>query len=109
MSDRIRFMRLIVFFDLPVNTAKQRHNYTRFRKYLLKNGYLMMQQSVYSKLALNDRISAGLIAKLRENRPPEGLVQVLKITERQYSTIVDITGSKKEDGTIEDLSELVII
>lgn len=36
-------MRLILFFDLPVMTPKQRHTYNVFRKYLIKNGYMMMQ------------------------------------------------------------------
>lgn len=46
-----RFMRVIVFFDLPTETNAQRREYTRFRKKLLKSGFLMMQESVYSKLA----------------------------------------------------------
>ena len=41
-------MRLIVFFDLPVQTAKQRKDYRLFRKFLLKDGYLQLQESVYA-------------------------------------------------------------
>ena len=48
-----RYMRIIVMFDLPVTTASDRREYTRFRKYLIKNGFLMMQESVYCKLAQN--------------------------------------------------------
>ena len=48
---RVRYMRLIVFFDLPVATAKQRKDYRLFRKYLTKDGYLMLQESVYAKHA----------------------------------------------------------
>ena len=44
MSERVRYMRLLVFFDLPVGTSLQRKNYARFRKYLEKSGYLMMQE-----------------------------------------------------------------
>lgn len=40
-------MRVIVMFDLPVLTAQERRDYTRFRKHLLKNGFLMMQESIY--------------------------------------------------------------
>ena len=109
MSDRVRYMRLIVFFDLPVGTAIQRKNYARFRKYLEKSGYLMMQESVYCKLAINGRVADGLIAKLRENRPPEGLVQALKITERQYATIACITGRTPEFIELNDTEELVVL
>ena len=48
-----RFMRVLVFFDLPVLTAKERREYRRFRNELLKNGFIMLQESVYCKLALN--------------------------------------------------------
>ena len=46
-------MRVIVFFDLPVETSADRREYAHFRKHLVKNGFLMIQESVYSKLALN--------------------------------------------------------
>ena len=109
MSERVRYMRLLVFFDLPVGTARQRKNYARFRKFLEKSGYLMMQESVYVKLAINGRIANSLVAKLRENRPPEGLVQVLTVTERQYATIECITGHSAHYPEMNDLEDLVIL
>ena len=45
-----RFMRVLVLFDLPVLTGDQRREYARFRKFLLKSGFLMLQESVYCKL-----------------------------------------------------------
>lgn len=45
-------MRVLVMFDLPTETAENRRNYTKFRKYLIKSGFMMMQQSVYVRLAL---------------------------------------------------------
>ena len=59
-------MRVLVFFDLPVITAENRRAYVKFRKFLLKNGFLMLQESVYCKLALNgtavnsNKIDAGI-------------------------------------------------
>ena len=46
-------MRIMLFFDLPTETLQQRREYTRFRKHLLKSGFLMLQESVYCKIALN--------------------------------------------------------
>ena len=46
-------MRLILFFDLPMTTKEEVKIYTRFRKYLIKNGYMMMQFSVYCKIFPN--------------------------------------------------------
>ena len=108
-ESRVRYMRMIVFFDLPVGTAVQRRNYAHFRKYLEKEGFLMMQESVYTKLAINDRVYAGILAKLRENRPPEGLVQVLKVTERQFATIECITGEALDNDALDDTENLVVL
>ncbi|MDD3092982.1 MAG: CRISPR-associated endonuclease Cas2, partial [Clostridia bacterium] len=48
-----RYMRIIVFFDLPTVSYAERREYTRFRKFLIRSGFLMMQESVYCKLAHN--------------------------------------------------------
>jgi len=53
MDVSYRFMRILVFFDLPVTTAENRRDYTRFRKFLIKNGFIMLQESVYARMALN--------------------------------------------------------
>lgn len=90
MRDRV--MRTIVFFDLPNVYAKDKRNYNMFRKFLLKEGFLMMQESVYSKIVLNQQQSQLLLERVRKNSPKKGLVQVLTITERQYSKIEYIIG-----------------
>ena len=63
-----RFMRIMVLFDLPVETPLQRHNYGKFRRYLIKNGFMMMQESVYVKLALNQNTAAAIIDALNRRR-----------------------------------------
>ena len=80
-------MRVVVMFDLPITTAQGRREYSKFRKYLIKSGYIMMQESIYSKLAQNDTAAEALVDNLRKNKPIDGLVQVLKLTEKQYSKI----------------------
>ena len=49
-------MRILVFYDLPVETYAEQKEYRRFQKSLIKSGYIMMQESVYCKLALNNSI-----------------------------------------------------
>jgi CRISPR-associated protein Cas2 len=90
-------MRIIVMFDLPVVTASDRRAYTQFRKYLIKNGFLMMQESVYCKLAQNATAADLIINSIRKNKPPSGLVQTLKITEKQFSRIEYIVGKSKSE------------
>ena len=102
-----RFMRIIVFFDLPVVKPEQRREYTRFRKYLIKNGFIMMQESVYCKLALNGTSSDLILDRLRKNKPLEGIVQVLVITEKQYSKMEFITGEKVSE-ILDDDKRLVV-
>lgn len=85
-------MRVMVFFDLPVLTDKNKRDYYHFRKYLLKSGFLMMQESVYCKLAQNSTVADGIVEALKKNKPDEGLVQVLRITEKQYSKMECIVG-----------------
>ena len=80
-------MRVLVFFDLPVVTAEQRREYVKFRKFLLKNGFLMLQESVYCKIALNGTAVRGIVDSVHKNSPPEGLVQLLSVTEKQYSKV----------------------
>ena len=57
-KERVRYMRLVLFFDLPVETPKQRKDYRLFRKFLLKDGFLPLQQSVYAKLVVNDGVAS---------------------------------------------------
>lgn len=102
-------MRLMVFFDLPVETPAQRKRYAQFRKFLIKDGYLMMQQSVYSKLVINRAAAAGAIGRLSKHRPSEGLVQVLEVTEKQYATMVCIAGREIEHSELDTSDELVVL
>lgn len=106
---RERYMRLMVFFDMPVATAAQCKRYANFRKFLIKDGYLMVQKSVYSKLAINDAAAAGAIGRLRKNRPSEGLVQVLKVTEKQFATMVCIAGEQVSHDEMTTTDELVVL
>lgn len=85
-------MRVLVLFDLPTDSQANRRNYSRFRRFLLKNGFIMMQESVYTKLVLNQTNANVLIDNVKKNKPPEGLVQILTITEKQFSKIEIITG-----------------
>ena len=101
-------MRTIVFFDLPNIYAKDRRNYNEFRRYLLGEGFVVMQESVYSKIVLNTQQSEGLMDRLRKKSPKKGLIQVLTITEKQYSQIEYIIG-KSNTKIIDTEDRLVIL
>ena len=65
-----KFMRLLVFFDLPMLTDKDKREYQKFHKYLVRNGFIMMQKSVYSKLVINNVTSASVKQRIKNNLPP---------------------------------------
>lgn len=100
-------MRIIVMFDLPVLTSRDRREYAKFRKFLIKSGFMMMQESVYCKLVQNGVVGDTVIDNLKKNRPEDGLVQVLKITEKQYSRMEYIVGQKNSD--VLDSDERLVI
>lgn len=90
-------MRMMVFFDLPIETAKERREYTRFRKHLLKSGFMMMQESVYCKIALNQTVITSVYNGLKKYKPEKGLIQTLIITEKQFSKMEFILGDYQGD------------
>lgn len=103
-----RYMRVLVFFDLPVITEANRRAYRQFRKYLIKTGFLMLQESVYCKIALNGVAADAIVDNLKKNKPPVGLVQVLRITEKQYNKMDYIVGNRT-DCVIDSDERLIII
>lgn len=98
-------MRIIVMFDLPVVTEKERKLATKFRKFLLDDGYIMMQYSVYSRICKNNDDLTKHINRIKINSPKNGNVRLLQVTENQYNNIIMFSGTKKveEDISIENL------
>lgn len=103
-----RFLRMLVFFDLPTETKQDRREYTRFRRFLIKNGFIMLQESVYCKLLLHATAQKLLRAALQKNKPPSGLVQILTITEKQFARIEYLVGEYHGD-IINNDERLVIL
>lgn len=103
-----RYMRLIVMFDLPTLNAADMRNYREFRKFLIKNGFMMMQESVYTKIALNQSMAQLIANKVRDNKPDKGLVQMFTITEKQFSRM-EILVVEVSDEYITDDRRLIIL
>lgn len=94
-------------FDLPVTKPKLLKEYTAFRKFLIKEGFIMMQESVYTKLLLNATNLELLYSKIDKNKPSSGIVQLLKVTEKQYADIVYLVGSKQ--NKVEESDKRLVI
>ena len=87
-----KFMRMIVFFDLPVTTAAERKAATRFRNFLLKDGYYMVQFSVYSRVCNGNDAVEKHSKRLKANLPKNGSIRLLTITEKQYQKMSILLG-----------------
>lgn len=85
-------MRQILFFDLPVETSEERKAYRKFRNFLISEGWLMLQYSVYSKLTLNNTQASSVKNRVMKNKPKAGNVIILKVTEKQFASMDYILG-----------------
>ena len=101
-------MRVMVFFDLPTESLADKREYRKFRKFLITTGFLMLQESVYCKLALNQTVAQSVANQVRKNVPPEGNVQMMLITERQFARMECLVG-EKQDSVIESDESLVVL
>ena len=101
-------MRVILFFDLPTETLEDKREYRNFRKFLIKKGFLMMQESVYCKLALNQTVASAVVSAVKNNKPKDGLVQLLVVTEKQFAKMEYICG-ERTSSIIDSDDKLVVL
>lgn len=101
-------MRIIVYFDLPVETTENRRQYSTFRRYLISQGFIMIQKSVYSKIAMNASAADTVKTNLRANRPKSGNVMVLSISERQFQNMEVLVGERQNE-IIDTLDRFVVL
>ncbi len=87
-----RIMWLFVFFDLPTETKKDRRNAQQFRKNLIKDGFTMMQFSVYTRHCASSESADVHEKRINHLLPPLGKVSVLRITDKQFGNILNCWG-----------------
>ena len=100
-------MRILVFFDLPTETVEDKRNYRRFRNMLIKNGFVMAQESVYTRMLITPSAGQSIMNVIRKNKPPSGLVQMLTVTEKQFSKMEYLVGEYSSE--IIDSDERLVI
>ena len=87
-----KFMRILVFFDLPVKTKDERRYATSFRNFLLRDGYHMVQYSLYARVCYGLDSVKTHEKRLNSVLPPSGSVRLLVVTEKQYQSIKILLG-----------------
>ena len=90
-------MWLMVMFDLPTVSKEEKREYSRFRKYLLSEGFIQMQYSVYGKYCASRDNAQKYFRYIREIIPPGGYVRLLMITDKQFGEMVSLYGKTVEE------------
>ncbi len=85
-----RLMWMMVMFDLPVGTKKERSKATKFRQFLLDEGFEMSQFSVYFRFCGDRSRTEPYVKKIKMGSPPGGKISILLFTDKQFSDIVTI-------------------
>lgn len=89
-------MWVLVMFDLPVDTPSARRSYARFRKMLLKDGFAMMQFSVYCRHCASQENADVHVCRVEHGIPADGEVRVLLITDKQYERMRVFWGKRRK-------------
>jgi len=85
-------MWLFAMFDLPVDTRKARKQYAQFRKALVREGFSMLQYSVYARYCNGEDSAESQRRRIRAVLPPEGYVRLLTVTDRQFGKMESYVG-----------------
>lgn len=93
-----KFMWAMVLFDLPTTEPEERRAYTKFRYFLMDNGFEMAQYSVYVRHTAGKDSVEAIIRKVEAAMPAEGKVDILQFTDKQYENIVCLRGARRADS-----------
>ncbi len=94
-------------FDLPVDTKESRRDYTRFRRALLDEGFMMLQFSVYARFCEDEESSKKFRRRIKNELPPDGQVRVISITDKQFAKM-DVYYGKNTDSVEQPPSQLML-
>ena len=103
-----RYMRSILFFDLPTISLKDKRNYRKFVKEIKQIGFYMIQESVYVKMSIDQQVVDSTLNKVREICPSNGSIIVLNITEKQFSNMKVLVGDISTDVITTDERTIVL-
>jgi CRISPR-associated protein Cas2 len=104
-----KYMRILVFFDLPVKSKEDRKVASKFRDFLLKDGYHMVQFSVYARVCNGYDAVIKHENRINSNLPRKGSVRMLVITEKQYESVRILVGSPTKYDTISATEQLTFL
>jgi len=106
---KYKTMRMLCMFDLPVETDEERRAYRVFRKNLLKEGFSMIQYSIYMRVCPTREFASRLENRIKKIVPTQGNVRLLSVTEKQYDEMKLLVGSRTNNEAVIGTERLIII
>ena len=88
-------MWVMVMFDLPTDNAKARRDYALFRKHLLRDGFIMLQYSIYGRNCPSEENALVHTKRIKSHLPPQGQVRIINLTDKQFSRMEVFSGKKR--------------
>ena len=101
-------MWLIVFFDLPSVETEEKRKYLQFRNALFKDGFTMLQFSVYARYCPSEEASEVHKKRVRSAIPEKGCVRIMSVTDRQFAKMENYVG-KTRKKTEEPPEQLLLL
>lgn len=102
-------MRLLVFFDLPTVSKADKKAYVVFRRFLIQNGYDMIQWSVYGRVVNGHDAMQTHLKRLSANLPPDGSVRCLQVSEKQFAQMKLLVGQPKIQEKTVHANQLLLL
>ncbi len=83
----LKFLYILVMFDLPTKSKKDIKKYTKFRKLMLNDGFTMIQYSIYMRICKSNYSAKAHIQYIKKIIPLKGEVRILKLTDKIYNSM----------------------
>lgn len=103
-----KFMRVLVMFDMPTKTKEDRKASTKFRSTLLKEGYFMLQFSVYVRICKGIKSANNYLERLHLYLPKKGHIRALILTEKQFNHMKILIGEYSEVEKVQKPIQLTL-
>lgn len=107
-TKEVRYMRILIMFDLPTETKFDKKEYINFRRSIVNDGYDMIQYSVYQRLCSNlDQVNKYL-RRLEQYKPKAGSVRAITVTNKQYEDTLFLVGKKTKQEKYRNIENFTL-
>lgn len=95
--NKYRVLWVLVFFDLPTATKKERKIYTKFRKDLMRDGFAMFQFSIYLRHCSSRENAEVHIKRVKKSLPAKGHIGIMTVTDKQFGMMELYYGKEEKE------------